>query len=136
LVLSGLAAGCSSSKPAYCTDAANVKTSVSKPRQCRRRQERSQLTAVAGWFGRFPARVESREDTYLLDPELIPVLGRRAAGWFLDNGRPEEALEYSMAAGDADTAACLVHKLWLAPDRQGRIATFRRWLTRRGDRLG
>ena len=29
MVLSGLAAGCSSSKPAYCTDAANLKTSVS-----------------------------------------------------------------------------------------------------------
>ena len=28
VVLSGLAAGCSSSKPAYCTDAANLKTSV------------------------------------------------------------------------------------------------------------
>jgi hypothetical protein len=25
---------------------------------------------VAGWFGRFPARAESREDTYLLDPPL------------------------------------------------------------------
>ena len=24
--------------------------------------------AVAGWFGRFPARTESREDTYLLEP--------------------------------------------------------------------
>ena len=30
-----------------------------------------QLTAaVAGWFGWFPAGVESREDTYLLDPQL------------------------------------------------------------------
>jgi hypothetical protein len=29
LVLSGLAVGCSSSKPAYCADAANLKTSVS-----------------------------------------------------------------------------------------------------------
>ena len=27
-------------------------------------------TAVAGWFGRFPARTETREDTYLLDPQL------------------------------------------------------------------
>jgi hypothetical protein len=27
-------------------------------------------TAVAGWFGRFPAETESREDTYLLDPRL------------------------------------------------------------------
>ncbi len=26
--------------------------------------------AVAGWFGRFPAGAESREDTYLLDPHL------------------------------------------------------------------
>ena len=26
--------------------------------------------AVAGWFGRFPARTEAREDTYLLDPQL------------------------------------------------------------------
>ena len=26
--------------------------------------------AVAGWFGRFPARTEAREDTYLLDPTL------------------------------------------------------------------
>ena len=30
-----------------------------------------QLEAVvAGWFGQFPAAVESREDTYLLDPRL------------------------------------------------------------------
>ena len=27
-------------------------------------------TAAARWFGRYPARTESREDTYLLDPEL------------------------------------------------------------------
>ena len=26
--------------------------------------------AVAGWFRRFPARTETREDTYLLDPQL------------------------------------------------------------------
>jgi hypothetical protein len=26
--------------------------------------------AVARWFGRFPAAEESREDTYLLDPQL------------------------------------------------------------------
>ena len=38
--------------------------------------------AVAGWFGRFPARVESREDTYLLDPQLsglsVKIRGGRA----------------------------------------------------------
>jgi len=30
-------------------------------------------TAMAGWFARFPARTESREDTYLLDPPLPGV---------------------------------------------------------------
>ena len=41
-------------------------------------------TAVAGWFGRFPARTESREDTYLLDPQLpglsVKVARRLGAG--------------------------------------------------------
>jgi hypothetical protein len=39
-------------------------------------------TAVAGWFGRFPAEMESREDAYLLDPNLrglsVKVRGGRA----------------------------------------------------------
>ena len=35
--------------------------------------------AVAGWFGRFPARMESREDTYLLDPPL-PGLSVKVRG--------------------------------------------------------
>ena len=34
---------------------------------------------VAGWFGRFPARTESREDTYLLDPQL-PGLSVKVRG--------------------------------------------------------
>ena len=39
-----------------------------------------QLTAaVARWFGRFPARVEAREDTYLLDPPL-PGLSVKVRG--------------------------------------------------------
>ena len=39
--------------------------------------------AVAGWFGRFPAGVESREDTYLLDPRLrgLSVKVRGAGAW-------------------------------------------------------
>ena len=36
-------------------------------------------TAVAGWFGRFPARTESREDAYLLDPQL-PGLSVKVRG--------------------------------------------------------
>ena len=33
-----------------------------------------------------------------LEPGLMPVLRRRAAAWYLHNGLPEEALEYSIAA--------------------------------------
>jgi hypothetical protein len=35
--------------------------------------------AVAGWFGRFPAGTESREDAYLLDPQL-PGLSVKVRG--------------------------------------------------------
>ena len=47
-----------------------------------------------------------------LEPELMPALRRRAAGWCLRNDLPEEALEYSIAAGDVDTVARLAQSLW------------------------
>jgi hypothetical protein len=40
--------------------------------------------AVAGWFGRFPARTESREDTYLLDPQLPGLSVKVRGGGALD----------------------------------------------------
>jgi hypothetical protein len=36
--------------------------------------------AVAGWFGRFPAETESREDTYLLDPQMRGLSVKVRAG--------------------------------------------------------
>jgi LuxR family transcriptional regulator, maltose regulon positive regulatory protein len=63
-----------------------------------------------------------------LEPGLMPVLRRRAAAWCLDNARPEEALEYSIAAGDVDTVARLVGKIALSAFRQARLTTLRRWL--------
>jgi LuxR family maltose regulon positive regulatory protein len=68
------------------------------------------------------------------EPELIPVLRRRAAGWFLQNGLPEEALEYSMAAGDIDAAAGLVEKLAVPAHRKGRVPTIQRWFVWLEDR--
>ena len=70
------------------------------------------------------------------EPALIPVLRRRAAGWCLDNDQPEAALEYSIAAGDVDTAARLVEKLWEPTYRHGRIATLQRWYRWLEDRGG
>jgi LuxR family maltose regulon positive regulatory protein len=70
------------------------------------------------------------------EPELIPVLRRRAAGWCLANGLPEAALEYSMAAGDVDAAAGLAEKLAVPAHRQGRVTTIQRWFGWLEDRGG
>ena len=69
-------------------------------------------------------------------PGLIPVLQRRAASWYVRNDLPEDALEYSITAGDVDGAARLVQKLWLPADRQGRTATIQRWFRWLEDRDG
>jgi LuxR family maltose regulon positive regulatory protein len=66
-------------------------------------------------------------DLQRLEPGLIPVLRRRAAGWCLHNGLPEQALEYSIAGGDVDTAAVLVGGLGVPAYRQGRVTTIWRW---------
>jgi LuxR family maltose regulon positive regulatory protein len=76
------------------------------------------------------AELERRE------PGLSPVLRRRAAAWCEANDRPEQALEYAMAAGDVDTAASLVAGLWLPTDRQGRFVTLQRWFRWLEDRDG
>ena len=71
-----------------------------------------------------------------LEPGLMPVLRRRAAGWYVRNGWPEEALEYSMAAGDVDEAARLAGQLAVPAYRQGRVTTIRRWFGWLEDRGG
>jgi LuxR family maltose regulon positive regulatory protein len=67
------------------------------------------------------AELERRE------PGMIPVLRRRAAAWCLRSDLAEEALEYSIAAGDADTAGRLVEQLFLPVYRQARVTTVQRW---------
>jgi LuxR family transcriptional regulator, maltose regulon positive regulatory protein len=71
-----------------------------------------------------------------LEPELIPVLRRRAAAWCARNGLPEPALEYCIAAGDVETAADLVGRLVLPTYQQGRVATVQRWFRWLQDRGG
>jgi LuxR family maltose regulon positive regulatory protein len=75
-------------------------------------------------------------ELHRLEPGLIPVLRRRAAGWCLDNGMPEAALEYCMAAGNVDEAARLVGQLVVPAYRQGRVTTIQRWYRWLEDRGG
>jgi len=67
---------------------------------------------------------------------LIPLLRRRAAAWCLRNDLSEEALEYSIAAGDVEAVAGLVEQLVIQTYRQGRGATLRRWLAWLDERGG
>ena len=68
-----------------------------------------------------------RAELRRLEPGLIPVLQGRAASWCLDNGSPEEALEYAMAAGDVGTVAGLAAIFGVPAYRGGRVATVQRW---------
>jgi LuxR family maltose regulon positive regulatory protein len=71
-----------------------------------------------------------------LEPRLIPVLRRRAAGWCTRNGLPEEAVEYSIAAEDVDTVADLAADLGVRAYRQGRVTAVQRWFEWLQDRGG
>jgi LuxR family transcriptional regulator, maltose regulon positive regulatory protein len=70
------------------------------------------------------------------EPALMPVLRRRAARWCLRSDLPDEALEYSMAAGDVRTAARLVEKLGVPTHRRGQFTTIQRWFRWLEDRGG
>ena len=67
--------------------------------------------AVAGWFGRFPARMESREDTYLLDPRL-PGLSVKIRG-----GSALEVKAYRGSPGILEVAG----------RARGRLESWQKW---------
>ncbi len=71
-----------------------------------------------------------------MEPELMPVLRRRAADWSQRNDLPEEALEYAIAAGDVETVARLAQRLWPPTYRQGRFATLQQWYRWLDERRG
>jgi hypothetical protein len=67
--------------------------------------------AVAGWFGRFPAETESREDTYLVDRDLRGLSVKVRAG---------RALEVKMYHG-------IVGPLDVPGRARGRIQAWQKW---------
>jgi LuxR family maltose regulon positive regulatory protein len=66
-------------------------------------------------------------ELHRLEPELMPVLYRRAAQWYEDNGAPGEAMGYWMKAGDVDATARLTAALTLPAYMRGRAATVEQW---------
>jgi len=67
--------------------------------------------AVAGWFGRFPAAMDSREDAYLVRPVLRGLAVKIRAGQLLEVKRDHGSLGILDAAGRA----------------RGRIECWRKW---------
>ena len=72
--------------------------------------------AVAGWFGRFAATVESREDTYLLFPQL------RGISVKIRGGQTLELKAYHGSPGSLDVAG----------RARGRLESWRKWSSRCG----
>jgi LuxR family maltose regulon positive regulatory protein len=68
-----------------------------------------------------------RAELALREPELVPEVHRRAGEWCHDNGLPDVAVGYAMAAGDADRAARIVQQRAMPMYRVGRTVTLRRW---------
>jgi LuxR family transcriptional regulator, maltose regulon positive regulatory protein len=62
------------------------------------------------------------------DPDLVPVLHRRAAAWHRQAGNLDEAIGHASAAGEFTQAAALIARHWLRYWRSGRRATVARWL--------
>lgn len=69
-------------------------------------------------------------------PELIPVLHRRAARWFVENGLFEEAIEHAIAAGDGGLASRYLYDGWRELALKGRWANLRTLLDRLPEEVG
>jgi LuxR family maltose regulon positive regulatory protein len=61
------------------------------------------------------------------EPEVAGRLARRASEWCEGNDLPEAAVDYAMAAGDADRAARLVVRVALPAYAAGRLSDLERW---------
>jgi LuxR family maltose regulon positive regulatory protein len=61
------------------------------------------------------------------EPAAARQLAQRAADWCERNGLPEAAVDYAMAAGDADRAVRLVVDVALPTYSAGRLSTLQRW---------
>ena len=62
------------------------------------------------------------------EPDLVPVLNRRAAQWYEAHEDPESALFHAHAAGDIDDAARILSSIALEVHNSGRVAAVEGWL--------
>ena len=91
------------------------------------------LDAQGGWFRYHTLLREHLLAILERDRTASDAVHRRAAAWFAANGMPELAVDHLFAAGDPDAAAAQACALVPRLFREGREATFARWLGRLDD---
>ncbi len=62
------------------------------------------------------------------EPDLVPILHRRAAAWYEAHLDPESALFHAHAAGDIDDAARILSSIALQLHNSGRVSIVEGWL--------
>ena len=77
---------------------------------------------VAGWFGRFPAQAEFRQDTYLLQPGLCGLSVKVRVGRALALSPPVLLLEHASAGLSAGDAAAAGQWIRAVAERRGAAA--------------
>jgi LuxR family transcriptional regulator, maltose regulon positive regulatory protein len=75
-----------------------------------------------------------RQELAEREPELVPILHRRAAAWYEARGNLESALGHARAAGDIDRVAKIVATIGLPEYYNGRVATVEGWFAQFDDR--
>jgi ATP/maltotriose-dependent transcriptional regulator MalT len=67
------------------------------------------------------------------EPDVVPVLHKRASAWHRQSGSVDEAIGHALAGGDQAGAIDLIAAHWYAFVDSGRLATVQRWITVLGD---
>jgi LuxR family maltose regulon positive regulatory protein len=67
------------------------------------------------------------------EPDLVPILHRRASEWHRQWGSADEAINHALSAGDEDAAVALMAQHWPAYVDSGRIALLSNWFRLLGD---
>ena len=69
-----------------------------------------------------------RSELHRAEPNIVPVLHRRAADWFRAAGLVDDAVHHLTSAGDIAAATDLIAAKWTAEINVGRLATVSGWL--------
>jgi LuxR family maltose regulon positive regulatory protein len=87
------------------------------------------LDRTGGWFRQHGAfRELLRAELGEREPELVPLLERRATDWLEASGDPESALLHARAAGDVGRIAVILDTVAIPMHNNGRDAALLAWI--------